>query len=147
MDSVIGVLVAIPYIIMGSAMTFYSLYSISKLEFKEFFDSIKEFFDSIKEFFDPIKKYAFLIGLIFVFSLGLVYFLNVSSVDSGINIQSTTSRKGSFSSCNSTCGINRNKCESLGTSYAICEGGEKMCVKDCCVQYQSSDPMAAAWCR
>jgi hypothetical protein len=57
------------------------------------------------------------------------------------------SKKGSYSSCTSTCGSNRDICEAQGTSYEICKGGEGYCLTDCCVMYQSSDEYAAAMCR
>jgi len=66
-----------------------------------------------------------------------------SSSSSSVN----QSKKGSYSSCTSTCESNRDTCEAQGTSYEICKGGEGYCLTDCCVMYQSSDEYAAAMCR
>ena len=113
------------------------------------------------------RKFLLLALLVYPFIVFVVSFLNSQVPDgnvveylnelgfsssnieasSDINKESRTSRKGSYSSCASKCDSDRSRCESMGSSFQTCKGGEKLCLKDCCVMYQSSDPMAAAWCR
>jgi hypothetical protein len=69
-----------------------------------------------------------------------------SSTSSHTSLDGNHSKPKSYSQCTNDCANDKEKCGLQGTSSAICEGGENMCLKDCCVMFQSSDPMAAAWC-
>tara|TARA_R110000851_G_scaffold112540_1_gene236690 strand:- start:273 stop:608 length:336 start_codon:yes stop_codon:yes gene_type:complete len=54
-----------------------------------------------------------------------------------------------WNSCVLTCLHYGQSCRGAGNddlSNEVCKGGEKMCIRDCCVMFQSSDAEASAWC-